>query len=111
MSPPQTNKRKLSIAEMDDDFFHYSAHINSNLMTKIEKGECVDLAKLLPKDKILHNEGCLQMIQKEDSAFIQLVLLSEKDTPTISSLRHWEQAFEIYATLYSCSSWQIFRVV
>ena len=35
----------------DDDFFHLTCHIDPTLMNKIEKGEFVELQKLLPKDK------------------------------------------------------------
>ena len=34
----------------DDDFFYLTCHIDSNLIAKIEKGEYVDLDKLLVKD-------------------------------------------------------------
>ena len=43
----QTLEQNIS----DDDFFHMICHINSNLKTKIEAGDYVDLEKLLPKDK------------------------------------------------------------
>ena len=36
----------------DDDFFHLTCHIEPNLFHRIEKGEFVELEKLLPKDKI-----------------------------------------------------------
>ena len=36
----------------DDDFFHLTCHIEPNLIHKIEKGEFVELEKLLPKDKL-----------------------------------------------------------
>ena len=79
------DERNLSIVEMDDDFFHHTAHIDSAMIQKIEKGEDVDLAKLLPKERILHNDGRLQMIQKNE--FMQLIPMAEKDTPMITSLR------------------------
>ena len=36
----------------DDDFFHLTCHIDPSLFHKIEKGEFVELEKLLPKDKL-----------------------------------------------------------
>ena len=36
----------------DDDFFHLTCHIDPSLFHKIEKGEYVELEKLLPKDKL-----------------------------------------------------------
>ena len=35
----------------DDDFFHLTCHVDVSLMGKIEKGEFVELEKLLPKEK------------------------------------------------------------
>ena len=36
----------------NDDFFHLTCHIEPNLIHKIEKGEFVELEKLLPKDRL-----------------------------------------------------------
>ena len=36
----------------DDDFFHLTCHIEPSLIHKIEKGEFIELEKLLPKDKL-----------------------------------------------------------
>ena len=36
----------------DDDFFHLVCHVDGNLRQKIEKGQFVDLEKLLPRDKL-----------------------------------------------------------
>ena len=36
----------------DDDFFHLMCHVDSALISKIEKGEFVDLDKLIPKEKM-----------------------------------------------------------
>ena len=35
---------------IDDKFFHITCHIDQSLQSKIEKGEFVDLEKLLPRD-------------------------------------------------------------
>ena len=36
----------------DDDFFHLTCHIDPSLLLKIEKGEFIELEKLLPRDKL-----------------------------------------------------------
>ena len=88
-----------SLIEIDDDFFHHSSHTDGALIAKIESGKFVELEKLLPKEKIIHSDGTLQMIYRDGAQFLQPV--SEKDTRPINSLRRWEQAFEIYATIYT----------
>ena len=40
----------------DDDFFHLTCHIDSALWSKIERGEYVNLEKLLPKFKGKYSE-------------------------------------------------------
>ena len=57
------------------------------------------LEKLLPKQKILNNDGRLNIIEKDGYSFLQLA--DEKETPQINNLKKWEQAFEIYAAIYS----------
>ena len=93
-----TGKRNLSIVGMDDDFFHHSSHLDNTLIQKI-----VDLEKLLPKDKILHNDGRLQMVQTEGGGYMHLKPVTEKDPLVINSLRRWEQAFKIYVTIYTAA--------
>ena len=80
----------------DDDFFHLMCHIDSALKTKIERGEYVDLEKLLPKDG-LHNDNRLEWVHQEGSTFLAPV--SQRETK-ISNVRKWDQAFRVYATFY-----------
>ena len=39
------------IVRDDDEFCHITCHVDSNLRTKIERGEFVELEKLLPKGR------------------------------------------------------------
>ena len=50
----------------DDDFFHLTCHIEPSLIHKIEKGEFVELEKLLPKDKISEGDyNRLEWVHKD----------------------------------------------
>ena len=54
----------------DDDFFHLTCHIDPSLIHKIEKGEFVELEKLLPKDKLNKNdESRLEWVQRDGGTF------------------------------------------
>lgn len=44
------DERNMSTMEMNDDFFHHTVHFDNALIQKIEKGDYVDLSKLLPKE-------------------------------------------------------------
>ena len=94
----------VSEGKSDDDFYHMTCHIDKHMITKIENGDYVDLEKLLPKmrGKIhRHGDGAsgniLQWIQKDGGTY--LAPAPDKDN-TINSIRRWEQAFRLYATIY-----------
>ena len=67
----------------DDDFYHHTAHIESSLIVKIELGLYVDLAKLLPKEIILHPSGCLNLVNRDCSSFFVPANKNDPPTPSI----------------------------
>ena len=62
------NIQLLRSLDNDDEFFHVSCHMEPSLKSKIEKGEYMDLDKLLPKERI---SGLYPL--DEDCAWIELV--------------------------------------
>ena len=105
--PPQGNEKVFSslmnigCGVSDDDFFHLTCHIEPSLIHKIEKGEFVELEKLLPKDKIGRSaeENRLEWVQHDGGTFLVPAQWDNK----IGRFRRWEQAFRAYATIY-CSA-------
>ena len=99
----------------DDDFFHLTCHIEPSLIHKIEKGEYVELEKLLPKDKLGKiDESRLEWVQRDRGTFL---VPGQKDNK-IGNFRKWEQAFRAYATIYCGSNpnrskeiWQYITVI
>ena len=89
----------------DDKFFHLTSHIDSSPCDKIEKGDYVDLEKLLPKNTPNPGAGAnsadggsrLEWIYHDGQTFLAPV--NDKSSK-ISSFRRWEQAFRMYATIY-----------
>ena len=76
-------------------------HIDGGLKTKIEKGEYVDLEKLLQK------KGAGPFLSGNDFEHLEWVrgdngtyLVPAKKQSKINSFRRWEQAFRVYATIY-----------
>ena len=97
-------------------FFHLMCHIDPNLIHKIEKGEFVELEKLLPKDKMgaKTEENRLEWVQRDGGTFLVPALRDNK----IGSYRRWEQPFRAYATIYcganpqrSKEIWQYITVI
>ena len=92
---------RLRDLDNDDDFFHVTCRLDHSLKTKIEAGEFVDLEKLLPKE----HSGLI------DTRGDQVMELVSKGGPTyfapksndvkITGIGKWEQAFRIYAAVYS----------
>ena len=111
----QINLLNIGTGVSDDDFFHLTCHIEPSLIHKIEKGEFVELEKLLPKDKLgSREENRLEWVQKDGGTF----LVPAQHDNKIGSFRRWEQAFRAYATIY-CSAnphrskeiWQYISVI
>ena len=84
----------------DDDFLHLTCHIEPSLIHKIEKGEFVELEKLLPKDKGSsfrnQDESRLEWVQRDGGTYL---VPANRDSK-INGIRCWEQAFRAYATIY-----------
>ena len=73
LKPPK-NVELLCNLDSDDDFCHVSCHIDDALKNKIEKGEYVDLDRLLPKDRSIAgqsmNDGVtVQLYTKNGQAY------------------------------------------
>ena len=84
----------------DDDFFHVACHIDQNLKDKIEKGEFIDLERLLLKGRAghkLHDENRLELVTKDGMAYFT----PANDKAKITGIRTWEQAFRVYVAIYS----------
>ena len=115
--PNRGQFRKLSEEDTelkDDEFFHITCHMDPTLRSKIEKGEFVELEKLLPKNRNKNNEGKLEWVHKEGMTYLAPV---ERDN-RISGVRRWEQAFRVYAAIYSkahpersAEIWQYIHVI
>ena len=88
-------------ADPDDDFFHITCHVEEPLRQRIRKGEFVELEKLLIKKHKLHRDSedqKLELYNKNGQTYF--VPSVDRDT-RITGLHRWDQAFRIYATIYS----------
>ena len=86
----------------DGEFLHITCHVEKATRIKIQRGEFVELAKLLLKPKNLKkvengDKQRIDLISRDGRAYLEEVDHSER----ITNVRKWEQAFRIYATIYS----------
>ena len=86
----------------DDDFFYVTCHLDASLKHKIIKGDFIDLERLLPKERggfgLLSNDCKLEWINKDGSTYLAPAAAKESK---INGIRKWEQAFCIYAAVYT----------
>ena len=100
----QPNGKEISCfpqQTIDDEFFHLTCHVDVNLIPKIERGEFVELEKLLPCNPTCRGGGDnrLELVNKD--GYTYFVPASDRELGKIKSVRKWEQAFRVYAAIYS----------
>ena len=85
----------------DDDFVHVSCHVDKTNTDLIEKGQFVEMIKIKPKvakvDGSIQNK--IEIVNRDGQAF--LVQGESSDGNKINNVRQWEQAFRVYAAIYS----------
>ena len=99
---------------IDDEFSHIACHIDSSIKAKIERGEFVDLEKLLPKNRRNSNDCRMDLVFRDGHSYFVPAQADNK----ITGIRKWEQAFRVYATIYSQANpsrsaeiWQYVHVI
>ena len=88
------------MANEDDEFFHITCHVDVGLKAKIERGEFVELERLLPCDRLskLSDDKALTLVNRDGNTYF---VPSDSSSGKITKIRHWEQAFRVYAAVYS----------
>ena len=82
----------------DDEYFHLACHVDSGLKKKIELGKFIELERLLPKRRSTCDEGRLEWVTKDGLTF--LAPIQDGRDQKITNVRHWDQAFRVYAAIY-----------
>ena len=80
----------LAVIENDDDFFHVTCHLDDNLREKIERGEFVDLERLLPKDRQSGKaqDDKIEIFSRDGVAYFAPT--QDRSGNRINGLRKWE---------------------
>ena len=84
----------------DDMFFHVTCHLDPMLRERISRGEFVELDRLLPRQRSFSSVGednRMNIVQRDGQTFFVPAASPKK----INSVCKWEQAFRIYAAVYS----------
>ena len=84
---------------VDESYALIENHIDEATKRKIVLGEFVDLARLLPKDKVvIQQDTRMEMVNR--NGMLYFVPMSEHDMVSINSYGRWEQVCRVYSTIY-----------
>ena len=100
LAPTGTHDLSSIMRDPDDDFFHTICHVEQSLRDRIKRGEFVELEKLLKRGKLSksNDEQRLEIRNKDGVAYF--TPSTDRDT-RINGIGRWDQAFRVYATIYS----------
>ena len=88
----------VSTSLMDENYLMMGAHLDQQMIEKIQRGDYVDFGKLLPKDRILMEEDQrLEMVIRGNKTYYVPV----SESGTINSFHKWEQAFRVFSNIYT----------
>ena len=92
------SKDYVHSAMVDENYVMLGSHIDMGMKVRIIKGEYVDFAKLIPKDRVLMTDEPQKMeIVSKDG---QMFWIPASDNYKINSFGRWEQAFWIFSNIY-----------
>ena len=76
--------KQVKEEDVDDEFFHITCHIDAGIKNKIERGEFVELERLLPKSRtqIMNEDRCLQLWSKNGITYV-----APEQGPKINGIR------------------------
>ena len=95
--------RFVHSAMVDENYLIVAAHVDEITQKKIQSGQYVDFARLIPRDRIQEEEDTtMQMVVKQGKTFWKPS--SSYCNGTINNLNKWEQAFRVFLDIYTRSN-------
>ena len=91
------NERFLSpSAVIDKGYVVVGGHLDEITVNKLKSEEYVDFGKLIPRDRVVDEDGKMEMYVKNGRTFWMPV----SHTVSINSFARWEQAFRVFPNIY-----------
>ena len=91
--------KQLNLQDPDEEYFHIVCHVEQGLKDKIKKGQFVELERLIRKNRFSKQKERWQMGRDTDGTPMWEPC-EDKETK-INNVYKWDQAFRVYATIYS----------
>ena len=86
-------------AMVDESYQLVGSHLDQAMQDRIIRGEYVDFARLVPKDRVLTaDDNRYEMIVRDGKTF--WTPASSIESVSISNFNRWEQAFRVYSDVY-----------
>ena len=90
----------LMSALVDEEYTAVENHIDEITRQKIISGQYVDLAKLIPKDKVqISRDTRMELVNRGGRTYYEPAY--EKEASMINSFQKWQQAFRVYTSVFS----------
>lgn len=98
-----TIPRDVNTDRCDELVHHVSAHVDDNMRTKIQRGEFVELEKLLPKDHFKENGQKVKVTNCEGETYY-IPQGGDPHQQGIFGYKKWAKCFRIYAEIYASAN-------
>ena len=97
------NNNLMHSVLVDENFLFVAAHIEESLRQRIENGEYVDFARLLPRDRVMdEQDNRMEWVHQDGRTFLAPITdRSRGSSSAINSFARWEQAFRVYSDIYT----------
>ena len=83
---------------VDEAYMVIGKHIEENIRRRIQEGEFVNFARLLPRNRVMAlNENRLEIINNNGKPEWR----TASDLETIGNFYKWEQTFRMFSTVYT----------
>ena len=83
---------------VDEGYSAIGRHIDESVKRRIQEGEFIDFARLIPKDRVLAlNDNQIEIVNNNGKPELRTV----SDSEVIGSFNKLEQAFRIFSTIYT----------
>ena len=84
----------------DEEFLQVVSHIEDTIVSKVERGEFIELTKLLLRMRYKNKDRQrVEVVQQDGTKFLAPV--DDEADLKINNVRRWEQAFRVYAAIYT----------
>ena len=94
------NKFDYNAFTCDENYQVIGGNIEQSIRQKIINHEYIDFARLLPQDRVFHEDNHrMEIVNK--GGLLYFVPVADRDTTSIHNFNKWEQAFCVFSNIYT----------